>query len=56
MTAKRKALPRSAVKSFRLSPEDLALIEKLRRALGIRSVTDLIRQALRALAKKEGIE
>jgi hypothetical protein len=56
----RKASPpapasKPAVTSIRMRPEDHELIARLQKELGIASVTDLLRQALRALARKEGV-
>jgi len=45
-----------AVTSIRLRPEDHALIRRLQKKLGVGNVTDLLRQALRALASKEGLK
>ena len=41
--------------TIRLKEEDERLIAALRLALGVRSTTELIRLALRALAKQMGV-
>jgi len=54
MPLKKKPTPSSAT-TVRWSPEDHALIEALRKKSGTRTVSDLVRRGLRALAEKEGI-
>jgi hypothetical protein len=44
--------PQTAV---RFTPEDLALIERLQKKLGIMTRADLIRLALRSLATEHGV-
>jgi Arc/MetJ-type ribon-helix-helix transcriptional regulator len=41
--------------SVRFGEEDRKVIKALRKKLGIKNVSDLLRQALRALAAKEGV-
>ena len=41
--------------SIKFRPEDMKLIVALQKKLGVAGVSDLLRQALRALAAKEGV-
>lgn len=41
--------------TIRWNAEDRKLITALRKKLGVQSISDLMRQALRALAAKEGV-
>jgi len=43
------------IQSIRWRLEDRLLIDRLRRKTGIRSVTELVRKALRDCAEKEGL-
>jgi hypothetical protein len=52
---KRKPVVRPETSSIRWTEEDWLLIERLQKATGTISVTELARQGLRALAKKEGL-
>jgi hypothetical protein len=54
--AVRKQIPHTEVSSIRWRPEDWKRIEQLRKKTGIRTVTELVRAALGALAAKEGVQ
>jgi len=41
--------------SIRWQPDDLVLLRRLRESTGMHNVSELVRQGLRALAKKEGL-
>ena len=53
---KTKSSIHPATSSIRFHADDWALIEKLQKKTRLRSVTELIRMALGALAEKEGVE
>jgi hypothetical protein len=57
MPSKKKAAaaPRLETSTVRWTDEDRALIERLQKKTGIRSVTELLRKALRDAAVKEGL-
>jgi hypothetical protein len=56
MAVKKKSAPPPETSSIRWKPEDLELLKRLRQATGVRSVSELARLGLRALAKKEEIQ
>jgi hypothetical protein len=55
MVAQKRTRTNTPTIGFRFTPEDRKLISALKEKLGVQSVSDLVRQGLRALAKKEGV-
>jgi Arc/MetJ-type ribon-helix-helix transcriptional regulator len=55
MVAQKRTRKDTPTIGFRFTSEDRKLISALKQELGVKSVSDLVRQGLRALAKKEGI-
>jgi hypothetical protein len=51
--AKPEKLPETI--GFRFTPEDRLLLAALKQHLGVQSMSDIVRQGLRALATKEGV-
>jgi hypothetical protein len=43
-------------KAVKLTPVDMAVVEAVRHKLGLRSVSEVLRMGLRALAREQGLE
>jgi hypothetical protein len=43
-------------KAVKLTPADMAVVDAVRHKLGLRSVSEVLRMGLRALAREQGLE
>jgi hypothetical protein len=52
----RGTMQNDKAKAVKLTPADMAVVEAVRNKLGLRSVSEVLRMGLRALAREQGLE